>query len=101
MIKTYDGGTHVNGSLPELLADYSLITETLYEVLTGDAEMSEEEAKHRIRGAMENGLMGEEALDERIARLEKEFKDKIGESLGEVLLGAIKDSIKKGHEEEE
>ena len=101
MINTTNGGTHISGSLPEILADYSSVTNALYEILTDNAEMSEEKAKQRIRGAMETGLMSEESLDERIARLEKEFKDKIGESLGEVLLGAIKNSIKKEHEEEE
>ena len=103
MIKTNNGGTCINGSLAELLADYTLITKALYEALTGDAEMSvsEEKAKQLIRGAMENGLMDEDALDEKIAKLAKEFKDKMGERLGEVLLGAIKEICKKEHEEEE
>lgn len=101
MIKTNTGGTSINGSLPEMLADYASITDALYEVLTSEAEMSEEEAKQRIRGAMENGLMYEKELNEKIAKLEKEFKDKIGEDLGELLLGVIKESCKKEHGEEE
>lgn len=101
MINTTNGGTHISGSLPEILADYASITRALYEILTDDAGMSEEKAKQRIRGAMENGLMSEEERDEKIAKVEKEFKDIIGESLGEVLLGAIRESCKKEHEEEE
>ena len=101
MIKTNNGRTHVSGSLPEMLSDYASITNALYEILTIDAGMSEDKAEQRIRGAMETGLMDDEALAEKIAKKEKEFKDKIGEDLGELLLGVIKESCKREHEEEE
>jgi|GEM_PF-4799852 len=81
MIKTNKGMAEMSGSTPELLADFSTITNTLYQECLIEADgMSEDEAKDTIQRAVEMGLEPEKCKDE----LEEKL-DKVIDALAEIL----------------
>lgn len=69
MIKCENGTTEINGSVTELMVDYTLITRMLIESFT--KKYGEDEAKKRIERAYGLGFMSEAELDaERNAAVE-------------------------------
>lgn len=61
MIKCENGTTEINGSVTELMVDYTLITRMLIESFT--KKYGEDEAKKRVKRAHSLGLMSETELD--------------------------------------
>lgn len=61
MIKCENGTTEINGSVTELMVDYTLITRMLIESFT--KKYGEDEAKKRVKRAYSLGLMSKAELD--------------------------------------
>lgn len=61
MIKCENGTTEINGSVTELMVDYTLITRMLIESFA--KKYGEDEAKKRIETAYGLGFMSEAELD--------------------------------------
>lgn len=50
MIKTNKGKTELNGTVAEIMADYSVITKSIYtNLLIGDLDLDEDKAKDKLK----------------------------------------------------
>ena len=58
MIKTNHGKTELKGAYPEILADYSVITCSIFKCLTEKLGMDEDEAKDKLNHAYDGGFNG-------------------------------------------
>lgn len=57
MIKTNIGKTELNGTVEEIMADYSVITETIYtNLLIGDLGLDEDKAKDKLKHAFDRSF---------------------------------------------
>lgn len=86
MIKTEKGNITVNGSVLELMADFSIITHSLYKNLA--EEIDEEFARMKLEDSFERGFKSEEEVVEE----NKTMKD---------ILHLIKELVKEVKEGEE
>lgn len=84
MITTKKGRTVIEGSINEILADVSIIIDSVNEALT--EEFGAKEAKQHIMKAVERGFMSDDELQAK----KKEFADKVACELTEAL-----DELKK------
>lgn len=82
MIKTRYGETELHGGCAEIMADYSSITKAIFEFFTEEIEMSEDEAKERLKYAYDRSFMTE---DER--------EDFIGNGLKGVIVDILEDIL--------
>ena len=78
MIKTRYGMTELNGDQAEIMADYSSITKAMFEFFTEEIELSEDEAKERLKHAYDRSFITE---------------DKMADYIGNGLKGAIADIL--------
>lgn len=63
MIKSEKGSFEIRGYLPELLADYAIITRGLYEQISSD--LGCERAKQLLEKSFEAGFLSREEIKER------------------------------------
>lgn len=75
MIKTKHGETELSGTFSEIFADYSVITDSILNLLTEKEGMNEEEAKDRLKHAFDRGVNG--VKDNPIIGILKELIDLI------------------------
>ena len=81
MIKTKKGATRVNGSEHDIFADLTCIVKTIFEGFKKN--MPEDEAKEKIRKAVELALMTNEEFEESFLALIKKRLAEVGELLGD------------------
>ena len=63
MIKTEKGSLEIRGYLPELLADYAIVTKGLYEQISSD--LGCERAKQLLKKSFKAGFLSKGELKER------------------------------------
>lgn len=74
MLKTKNGKTKMRGFIPDLLADYSLLTKNMMSML--EKQVGREKAVAILNSAYENGKMTEEELVAKVVGiLEKGMKE--------------------------
>lgn len=57
MIKTNKGRTELNGTVEEIMADYSVITKSIYtDLLIGDLYLDEDKAKDKLKHAFDRAF---------------------------------------------
>ena len=57
MIKTRIGRTELNGTVEEIMADYSVITKSIYtDLLIGDLDLDEDKAKDKLKHAFDRSF---------------------------------------------
>ena len=61
MIKVNNGDVRIKGNMPEIMADFSTITNAMYEMLIKE-DFTEEDAKERLEEAFESGFLDAEEL---------------------------------------
>lgn len=95
MIKTKHGKTKLSGSVPEILADYSVITDSILDSLTNNLGMNEDEAKDKLKRSFDRGVNSVEDNSNIGISILKELMDLIKDSKADV------DSEIKGRKGEE
>lgn len=86
MIKTNKGEITIEGSLSELMADFSIITNSLYKNLA--KEIDEEFAKMKLEDSFQRGFKSEEEVNE---------ENKMMKDLLHLIKKLVKD-VEKGEE---
>lgn len=95
MIKTKHGKTKLSGSVPKILADYSVITDSILDSLTNNLGMNEDEAKDKLKRSFDRGVNSVEDNSNIGISILKELMDLIKDSKADV------DSEIKGRKGEE
>lgn len=85
MIKTSMGNTKIEGSLPVIMADFSVITKSMFEMLTDTADYTEDTAKAELEQAFYRAFEVDEADD-------VPEKNPLEEIIKEFLIRALKES---------
>ena len=67
MLKTKNGKTKMKGFIPDLLADYSMLTKNMMSML--EKQVGREKAVKILDGAYENGKMTERELEAKIIEM--------------------------------
>lgn len=94
MIKTSKGETIAIGSNAELLADLSVIVDSVNEALT--KEVGAEEAKKYIMECVEYGLMSDDELKSKQKRVEEKLACELTEALDELKKLIVEGMMKNG-----
>lgn len=94
MIKTRKGETVVDGNISEILADVSIIIDSVNEVLT--EELGAEEAKKAIMEAVERGFMSEDELKAKRKKYEEKLACELTEALDELKKLIMEGMMKNG-----
>lgn len=94
MITSKKGETVACGSVSELLADLSVIVDSLNEELT--EEFGAEEAKKAIMEAVERGFMSEDELKAKRKKYEEKLACELTEALDELKKLIVEGMMKNG-----
>lgn len=86
MIKTSMGNTKIEGSLPVIMADFSVITQSMFEMLTDTADYTEDAAKAELEQAFYRAFEVDEEDDD------VPEKNTLEEIIKELLIRALKES---------
>lgn len=88
MINSYNGGVLLQGDLPDILSDFTIVIKRIYDMLTNEYGMSEEEARKTIAKCEQMAFTPDDILHETIDKVADVMKSGGGE---EQLKEAIKE----------
>ena len=93
MIKCDNGLVQISGKGIDIIAEYATLTHEIKDILVNDG-VKEKEANEQLREVFERGLLSEEELDKKIAKVVQEIKEPgLGTMLAaaELLMFGLKD----------
>lgn len=96
MIKTRMGETELNGSYPEIMADYSVITKSMLDFLENRMDMTEEEAKEKLIDTFEMGISNKETIDKDMEEPNEPALDVLADLLAKVIVKLEKEGTEGG-----
>ena len=85
MIKCDNGAVQIEGDLINIYANFATIVHSLKNILMENVDMSEDEAKRRIRGLTEDGLKTEAELAAEVRKDRENKPPKISDAYKELL----------------
>ena len=85
MIKCDNGAVRIEGDLINIYANFATIVHSLKNILMENVDMSEDEAKRRIRGLTEDGLKTEAELAAEVRKSKENRSPKISDADKELL----------------
>lgn len=96
MIKTRIGETEFNGSYPEIMADYSVITKSMLNFLKDRMDMTEEEAEDELIEAFKKGISRKETIDKDMEEPNEPALDFLADLLTKVIVKLEKEGTEEG-----
>ena len=90
------GETELNGSQPEIMADYSVITKVMLDFMKNRMDMTEEEAKDKLIIAFEDVLNKKETRDEDMEEPNEPALDVLADLLAKVIVKLEKEEAEEG-----
>ena len=90
------GETELNGSYPEIMADYSVITKVMLDFMKNRMDMTEEKAKDNLIRAFEDGFNKKETRDEDMEEPNEPALDVLADLLAKVIVKLEKEEAEEG-----